>query len=216
MKKQDSIHNIRREFQKAELHLKDMEVDPYMQFCKWFEEMLTDEHEDPTSFVLTTATLSGKPSSRVVLLKGHSPEGFIFFTNYLSRKGKEIEQNPYVSMLFYRPAIERQIRIEGIAEKISEQESDEYFRSRPRDSRISALLSRQSSPADDEQSLKETFDYSMKTMCDDDIQRPKHWGGYLIRAHAYEFWQGRPGRLHDRFLYEKRENNQWFLTRLQP
>jgi pyridoxamine 5'-phosphate oxidase len=217
MKNSEKIDKIRRDYVRSALTEADLDPDPYLQFCKWFDEMLQVENDDPTAFILSTSTPEGKPSSRVVLLKKHSPDGFVFFTNYGSKKGRHILANPYVSMLFFWPETERQVRIEGKATIISEQESDEYFQSRPRESRIAAMISKQSSPVEAEKDLNEIFEFAMNSMCQEDIIRPAQWGGFLIIPELYEFWQGRPARLHDRFQYDfSKENNSWKMIRLQP
>ncbi len=210
------IDHIRRDFKKSSLNRENLESDPYMQFGKWFEEALSFYGEDSTAFILSTASGEGIPSSRVVLLKFHSEQGYIFFTNYNSHKGRDINQNPNVSMLFFWPELERQIRIEGKVRKTSEDISDEYFYSRPFESRLAAKISRQSEPVDEYVNLKEDYEFALTTCCPADVKRPAHWGGYLITPLCYEFWQGRPGRMHDRFKFEQTDKGVWKITQLQP
>jgi len=211
-----SRHSHRKEFNQLPLLKEHLLQNPFDQFSQWFAEALKNQNEDPGAFVLSSCSAQHGPTSRVVLLREFSPEYFIFFTNYNSKKGKDIESNPKVSMLFFWPWIEQQIRIEGSAFKTDQAVSDAYFHSRPRASRISAIISNQSEHLPEETDLQEIYDYAMNTLCDSDIRRPEHWGGYKIIPERYEFWQGRPGRLHDRFEYSRSENGQWVIKQLYP
>lgn len=190
--------------------------DPFVFFKKWFLEAVNTGILEPNAMVLSTIGLNQAPQSRVVLLKGVENEQFVFFTNYRSDKGREIEQNPLVSLNFNWLELERQIRIEGKAFKLSSEESDEYFYSRPKGSRIGAWVSEQSSVIKDrkvlDDKLKELEDYYQ----DKEVPRPEWWGGYAVQAMAIEFWQGRPNRLHDRIRFRRTEHERWITERLSP
>ncbi len=198
-------------------HLSEAEVatNPFVQFEKWFAEALKHHPKDANAFVLSTATKDAHPSARVVLLKGLEKEGFVFYTNYESRKGKELLENPFVSMTFFWSAIEKQIRVEGKVQKVSEKDSDEYFKIRPAGSKAGAWVSPQSSviPGRDELAHKH-LDFIV-THENKEILRPPFWGGYCIIPSRIEFWQGRTSRLHDRILYTF-ENDNWKIERLAP
>lgn len=211
-----SIASIRKVYQLQSLLEEEVDNNPIRQFEAWWQQAIESKLEEPNAMVLSTATLSGVPSSRVVLLKGVYEEGFVFFTNYNSRKGKEIFTNPFVSVLFFWKELERQVRIEGKISKISEKESDEYFYSRPRESRIGAWSSPQSTLIENRQFLQENVNRFNAQFGDNEIPRPEHWGGYIVRPYRMEFWQGRPGRLHDRLQYSLNENKLWDLGRLAP
>jgi pyridoxamine-phosphate oxidase len=165
---------------------------------------------------LATATSDGRPSARIVLLKGFNDDGFVFFTNYLSRKGKEIAKNPLGSLLFYWISLERQVRIEGTIEKVSREESEKYFQSRPRASQLGAIASPQSQEIADRVVLETKFNEAEIQYADKDIPKPSYWGGYILKPRLIEFWQGRGSRLHDRILYKKVDNKNWKKVRLAP
>ncbi len=210
-------HELRREYGGQKLKKKHLDPDPWKQFNQWFNEAIEKVSLDPNAFVLSTSSHKGSPSSRIVLLKEHSPEGFIFFTNYLSRKGIEISENPNVSMLFYWAEISKQIRIEGYAKKLTGQKSDEYFFSRPFDSQIASMISKQSKKIEDDIDLNEVFEMAKQSICPSEIKRPVHWGGYIIVPEKYEFWQGQAARLHDRFVYlQNSKTKNWEIIQLQP
>lgn len=211
-----SIAGIRKVYQLQSLTESEAEADPIQQFAKWWKQVMESNIDEPNAMVLSTCGPEGKPSSRIVLLKGFQEEGFVFFTNYHSRKGKEIAQNPFCSLLFFWKELERQVRIEGTVSEISSQESDDYFFSRPRESRIGAWASPQSEAIENREVLeksKEAYDHRFAA---GDIPRPAHWGGYLLKPACVEFWQGRPGRLHDRLQYVRTSGNKWHLQRLAP
>lgn len=205
----------RKEFKNVPLRAEDLHKEPMQQFLIWYAEAQKNENEDASAFVLSTCSKNLQPTSRVVLLRDIKDSCFIFFTNYLSRKGKDIDENPQVSMLFYWSWLERQVRIEGIASQTDPSVSDAYFQSRPRLSKIAAMLSQQSEPIPPEVDLIEMADFAMHTMCEADLIRPKHWGGYKVAPLTFEFWQGRTGRLHDRYKYYS-ENEQWKIIKLFP
>lgn len=211
----DKVSGIREEYDKNTLEIADLSPNPIVQFEYWFDEAVQSGAAEPHAFVVSTADANGHPAGRVVLLRNATDEGFSFFTNYSSRKGHDIEANPSACATFFWQALQRQVRIEGTIEKLSAAESDEYFASRPRESQIGAWASHQSEVLNSRQELEERFakltaEYEGRT-----IPRPPHWGGYIIRPSRIEFWQGRPSRLHDRFLYIF-ENNKWSINRLNP
>ena len=210
-----SIADIRKDYTRASLSEHDVAADPVTQFSLWFDEALKAEVPEPNAMSLATVSSNGRPSSRIVLLKNVSPEGFTCFTNYLSRKGEEIAHNPYAALLFHWVELERQVRIEGRIEKVSAEENDAYFYSRPLLSQLGAIASEQSRPIDQRETLEQRFataeqQYGTKPV------RPEHWGGYRIIPEQVEFWQGRSSRLHDRVLYTRATDGSWSKLRLQP
>ncbi|MGH2622857.1 MAG: pyridoxamine 5'-phosphate oxidase [Sphingobacterium sp.] len=210
------IAAIREDYSKSHLSKADVLSNPLEQFSKWFQEALTSEVTEPTAMVLSTVSEKGFPSSRVVLLKDIRKNGLSFFTNYTSKKAKEIIHNPSVSILFFWPELQRQIRIEGQVEKLPAADSDEYFASRPRNSQIGAIASPQSQEIKDREVLENQVNIlSEKFKEGQNIPRPNFWGGFLVKPVRYEFWQGRSSRLHDRIIYEM-ENNNWIIKRIAP
>lgn len=205
--------DIRKNYQQGELSEKDLTDSPYGIFSKWYLDAVESEQE-PTAMVLSTSE-NGQPNSRVVLLKGFNRDGFIFYTNYNSTKGHELAANPKVALNFHWLNLERQVRILGVAEKVSPAESDEYFDSRPLGSRFGAIASRQSQPLDSVDTLMTSVEELMKEFGDHAPHRPDHWGGYIVRPFEIEFWQGRPNRLHDRFRYHLVSDG-WNRHRLYP
>ena len=187
--------------------------DPMEQFAAWFAEAREDVPLDE-AMTLATVDEQGRPDARMVLLKGFGPEGFRFFTNYESAKGRELEANPRAALVVYWRELDRQVRVRGEVERLSAPDSDDYFASRPRESRVAASVSPQSRPIEREE-LDRLFEEMLRGLGDDDPVRPEHWGGYLVRPSAIEFWQGRENRMHDRFLYT-REDGSWGIERLAP
>lgn len=210
------IENLRLEYRGSTLNEKEVTRDPIAQFEKWFKNAMSCELIEPNVMTLATATPDGKPSARIVLLKGFDRNGFVFYSNYLSRKGKEMAKNPYASLVFYWHEIERQVRIEGTIEKLSKEVSEEYFHSRPKDSQIGALASPQSQEIASRKDLEKAWEELDTKYEGKVIPKPSHWGGYLVRPQLVEFWQGRPGRLHDRIVYKKADKNTWKIVRLAP
>ncbi|AGY54483.1 Pyridoxine/pyridoxamine 5'-phosphate oxidase [Bacteroidales bacterium CF] len=190
-----------------------MKENPFDQFNLWYNEELESKSYLPDAMTLSTVGADMMPSSRIVFMKILTEEGFIFFTNYRSKKGRQLEENPKASLLFFWPRLIRQVRVEGLVERCSEQISDDYFNSRPLPSRAASLLSKQSEPLDD----KEAFDNNVKRLAENEemVTRPEHWGGYVLKPQLFEFWQNREHRSHDRFAYTL-EGPGWKITRLYP
>ncbi|MFZ9660239.1 MAG: pyridoxamine 5'-phosphate oxidase [Chitinophagaceae bacterium] len=210
-----SIADIRTEYKLATLSEDEVAINPIEQFARWWEEAINSEIPEVNAMTLSTASKLGRPSSRIVLLKGYDEQGFVFFTNYESRKGQDIAENPNVSLLFFWKELERQIRIDGTVTKVTVEESDEYFASRPKGSKIGAWASPQSQVIATRHLLeKRSAGYEMEFK-GDDIPRPEHWGGYRVKPFRIEFWQGRENRLHDRIQYEWQSKG-WIRSRLAP
>lgn len=209
------LESVRREYKRAELSETDVEKPPILLFEKWMKEALASNPNDATSVALTTIGMDGFPQSRIVLLKNYSDKGFVFFTNYHSQKGRAIENDARVGMHFFWPELERQVRISGLAEKTNEDVSDEYFHSRPLDSQIAAAISEQSTEVANRVFLDNKFQELKNQLHGKDPERPKNWGGYLVKPVKFEFWQGRENRLHDRIVFEK-VSDTWEIKRLAP
>lgn len=211
----EHIAKIRREYALKTLTEEMISDDPFDQFSVWFREACEVEQGEPNAFAFATVGSDGSPSVRTVLLKKFDSNGFVFFTNYESRKSREVSHNNRVAMLFYWPSLERQLRIEGEIEKIAEQESDEYYSSRPLTARLGAVVSRQSSEVASRAVMDEEYQRYCSAMGDKEPERPVYWGGYRIKPNYFEFWQGRESRLHDRLVYSKEESD-WRRSRLWP
>ena len=211
----ESIAHLRRDHGVQPLEIEDLHPDPIEQFGRWIEEALAEGLLLPNTMTLATATADGRPSARMVLLKGFDHRGFVFYTNYESRKSRELAANPHAALVFYWARLERQVRVEGRVERVDEDESDTYFASRPLESRLGAWASRQSAPLASRRELEDRVAELEREHTGDDVPRPPHWGGWLVRPDAIELWQGRPNRLHDRFLYT-RAGDGWDRTRLYP
>jgi len=195
---------------------KELSDNPFVVFNEWLQQAESSGMDMPEAMVLSTIDANGNPSSRMVLLRGMNEQGFIFYTNYHSRKSREIERNHQVSLLFYWQMFGRQVRIEGIAEKVSEEVSDEYFRTRPRENQIAAWASDQSEPVPDRKTLEDRFRMMKKKFSGKPVPRPPHWGGYLVIPRRFEFWQQGEHRLHDRIVYELQSDGKWKRYRLYP
>jgi pyridoxamine 5'-phosphate oxidase len=209
------IADIRKEYMRAGLVEKDAAADPFKQFDRWFHDALQAELPLPNAMTLATATAAGRPSARAVLLKGVDAGGFVFYTNYQSRKARELAENPHASLMFLWAELERQVRIEGTVEKVSAEESDAYFDSRPLGSRLGAWASPQSMILPDRMTLVKKV-AAIVLRYGKHPPRPLHWGGYRVAPEAIEFWQGRKNRLHDRLLYTKQASGGWKIERLAP
>jgi|WetSurMetagenome_2_1015567.scaffolds.fasta_scaffold306339_1 pyridoxamine 5'-phosphate oxidase len=209
------FENIRTEYAKRKLDESSVNPDPFIQFTLWFEEVIQAGIEEPSAMFLATSGTDGRPSGRIVLLKGINEKGFIFFTNYDSLKGREIRENPNVAITFHWKELERQVRITGEACRLTKKESDAYFKSRPFESRVSAAISPQSSVIPGRDFLEERRGKLLKHLDDKKITRPLNWGGFIVKPVQFEFWQGRESRLHDRIQFRLEKKN-WIIERLAP
>ncbi len=212
-----NIADLRKEYNLLGLLEKDILPNPLQQFHRWFQEALSSGLPEPNAMHISTVDANNRPSSRIVLLKELDEKGFLFYTNYHSKKGQDMEVNPYVSLTFFWVELERQVRIEGRAERVTQQESDDYFAIRPRGSQLGAWVSNQSEVLPNREILVDKLAAYEQKFEGMDIPRPPHWGGYRVLPHRVEFWQGRPNRLHDRLSYElDAEKTTWAIERLSP
>lgn len=210
-----SLSDLRKEYIRAGLDESDADPDPIEQFRKWFDEALAADLHEPNAMTLATATPDGKPSARIVLLKGFDARGFVFYTNYEGRKGRELAENPRAALVFYWGELERQVRVEGRVWRVLEEESDAYYASRPRGSRLGAWASAQSRSVERRELVEERLRELEREYTGREVPRPPFWGGYRVEPEEIEFWQGRENRLHDRLVY-RRSSDGWRIERLQP
>jgi pyridoxamine 5'-phosphate oxidase len=212
----ENIKDLRQEYSSAPFNLEDADVNPFVQFKNWLEDAIKAEMPEPNAMTLATINDGGYPSARVVLLKALEPEGFVFYTNYNSEKGRSMEKNPHVALVFLWLGIQRQVRIEGVVSKIDTETSSAYFKTRPRGSQIGAVASPQSTLIDRASLEKAFLELDQKYGPEDEIPMPDHWGGYLVQPQRLEFWQGRRSRLHDRVNYILESGGDWVKQRLAP
>ena len=210
-----SIADLRKDYSHASLSEADVDPDPLRQFSTWFHQALDAGIPEANAMSVATVGDDGRPSSRILLIKDFDSDGFTWFTNYASRKGRELQAHPYAALLFHWVELERQVRIEGRVERLPDAQSDAYFQSRPLQSRLGALASAQSEPIADRELLEQQFAQA-EAEFGDEPTRPPHWGGYRLVPDRVEFWQGRPSRLHDRILYTRQTDGAWRRERLQP
>ena len=210
------LAGLRENYIKGGLAERDLLKDPIDQFRRWFAEAQAAQIREPNAMTLATATPDGIPSARVVLLKGFDDRGFVFFTNYQSRKGEELEENPHAALVFYWGELERQVRITGTVTKTSREESEAYFASRPVPAQIGAWVSEQSSVIANRKILEDQYTALAQWYEGQEIPAPPHWGGYRVSPETIEFWQGRPSRLHDRILFTRIDESKWEIERLSP
>ncbi len=211
-----SVANLRKEYTFQGLSEMDVHPNPFEQFKIWFDQALAAQLPEPNAMTIATATLDGKPSARIVLLKDYDERGFVFYTNYDSHKGRQLVKNPWGAIAFWWAELERQVRIEGRVELVSAAESDAYFHSRPKGSQLGAWASNQSQVIDSREALEQRLQQLKEEYENKEIPRPPHWGGFRVIPTEMEFWQGRPNRLHDRLVYQRGEDGNWLIQRLSP
>jgi len=211
-----NVADIRREYEREGLSEGDLAADPVEQFQLWLDQAMAAAPQEFTAMTLATADRAGRPSARIVLLKGFDQRGFVFFTNYESDKARELAENPRAALVFYWAVLDRQVRIEGTVEKTSREESAAYFESRPRGSRLGAWASPQSRPIDGRQEIERLLEEAAGRFAEGNVPLPDFWGGFRVRHEAVEFWQGRRNRLHDRLRYARLPEGGWRIERLAP
>lgn len=211
----EDIASLRKQYSRQSLLESDVAKEPIEQFTSWWDEAINAAIDEPNAMTLATASADGFPSARTVLLKGYTPEGFTFFTNYNSFKGQQLSENPKACLVFLWKELERQVRITGLVERLSDVVNDNYFQSRPEESQLGAIVSPQSEIIESREWLHNQYN-ELASKPDMLIQRPAHWGGYLVKPVIIEFWQGQPGRMHDRLQYTLMEGGEWKLERLAP
>lgn len=211
-----SLENYRREYLQGGLNEADLAADPFEQFARWMEQVIKSGIPDPNAMTVATVDASGQPSQRIVLLKQADKRGFVFYTNLNSRKAQELKQNPKISLHFPWYWLERQVKVCGVVEQLSSAEALKYFLSRPRESQLAAWASQQSKPISSRQLLMQQFERMKNKFSKGEIPLPDFWGGFRVKPHEIEFWQGGPHRLHDRFQYKLQADGQWTIQRLEP
>ena len=210
------MNDPKHQYNSDSIDEKTVDREPLHLFQRWLDEAIAAGIHLPEAMTLATSTPEGKPSARLVLLKGADERGFVFYTNYNSMKARELAVNPQAALVFYWPQLERQVRVEGKVERTSTDESDAYFKTRPRESQIGALASPQSEVIPSREMLQQRARELEELYRDREVERPAHWGGYRLQPERIEFWKGRPGRLHDRILYERQQDGSWHRFRLAP
>jgi pyridoxamine 5'-phosphate oxidase len=211
-----TVAALRRDYALMSLSEGDVDADPIVQFTRWFEQALAGEITEPNAMTVATATRDGVPSARMVLLKGFDERGFVFYTNYESQKGRELAENPVAALVFHWVELHRQVRVAGVVERVSAEESDAYFQSRPRGSRLGAWVSHQSAVLTGREELEVRLAALVAQYGEGEIPLPPYWGGYRVIPASVEFWQGRPSRLHDRLRYSRQPDDSWRIERLSP
>src|SRR5688500_18263224 len=211
-----SIADIRKDYQLRSLSETDVDPDPLKQFQHWWQDALNAKIDEVNAMTLATASADGVPSARILLLKGLTSTGFVFFTNYNSFKGQQLAENPRACLVFFWKEVERQVRVTGLTERLSNEDNDEYFNSRPEGSRIGAWASPQSQVIENREWLENNTLKYQQQFSNQPVKRPPHWGGYVVKPISIEFWQGRPSRLHDRIQYTLSETGSWIIERLAP